>query len=184
MNALITVVPALVAAQTLLPPPMSDPSPHRTPTPQRRLNTIIDESALDADDASPVRVPGTTESTPQGRRPTFSGRVSFSGSIPYRSSILNKLKGTAGDEESGSIRSPRPERPAIPSALQQSPEVYSTPLPILSMIVLSIVRHTYLSLIFGFTIVTDYAWRVLICKCVGTIFIIHGRKYVTTGAGR
>lgn len=34
------------------------------------------------------------------------------------------------------------ERPAIPSALQPA-EAYTTPLPLLSMVVLSIVRTTY-----------------------------------------
>ncbi|KAI0760328.1 major facilitator superfamily MFS-1 [Fomes fomentarius] len=53
--------------------------------------------------------------------------------IVRKPSILSRWR---GDEESGTSQTP--ERPAIPSALQTSGEAYSTPLPVLSMIVLSI----------------------------------------------
>lgn len=55
--------------------------------------------------------------------------------IVRKPSIFSRWK---GDEESGTSQTP--ERPAIPSALQAPGEAYSTPLPVLSMIVLSIVR--------------------------------------------
>ncbi|KAH9855398.1 major facilitator superfamily MFS-1 [Lenzites betulinus] len=87
------------------------------------------DSALDVDED--VVEPQPSES--QGaRRP--SGRVSFS-RLVHKPSLLSRWSRN-GDEESGTTQAP--ERPAIPSALQPSGEVYATPLPILSMIVLSI----------------------------------------------
>ncbi|KAI0754437.1 major facilitator superfamily MFS-1 [Daedaleopsis nitida] len=87
------------------------------------------DSALDIDAEVPEVQGGERSNT---RRP--SGRVSFSGLV-RKPSILSRWSRT-GDEESGTA--PTPERPAIPSALQSSGEVYATPLPALSMIVLSI----------------------------------------------
>ncbi|KAF7795685.1 hypothetical protein EIP86_006850 [Pleurotus ostreatoroseus] len=115
---------------------MSDPSTNRTPVPPRRVfGAPAGDSALDADDASPVRRPTTPQTTP--RRPSAPGRVSFSTQSQHRPSFSRWRSNNALDEEGG-VRSPKPERPAIPSALQPPPEVYSTPLPMVSMIVLSI----------------------------------------------
>ncbi|KAI0642721.1 major facilitator MFS-1 [Trametes meyenii] len=88
------------------------------------------DSALDVDeDAADVQTGGL-----QGtRRP--SRRMSFS-RLMHKPSILSRWS-RAGDEESGGIVQ-TPERPAIPSALQPPGEVYATPLPTLSMTVLSI----------------------------------------------
>ncbi|KAH9926841.1 hypothetical protein B0H21DRAFT_763768 [Amylocystis lapponica] len=85
-----------------------------------------EDSALD-DQESPSHLAGAA----QGR-----GRVSFSG-FNRRPSLLGRWRNST-DEETGAIPSPTRQRPAIPSALQQADEVYATPLPALSMIVLSI----------------------------------------------
>ena len=67
------------------------------------------------------------------------GRISFS-----RQSLAARWRG-AGDEEAAAVPAltPTSERPPIPSALQQSAETYTTPLPLLPMIVLSIVRRSW-----------------------------------------
>ncbi|CAL1699459.1 unnamed protein product [Somion occarium] len=52
----------------------------------------------------------------------------------HRPSFLNRWQNTGGEDGDG-LDSPKPP---IPSALQPPPEVYATPLPMLSMIVLSI----------------------------------------------
>ncbi|KAM5531602.1 hypothetical protein V8D89_014717 [Ganoderma adspersum] len=86
-------------------------------------------------DSVDIDAPGVQGGPSQGTRPPTT-RISFS-SLAGKPSILNRWSRTGdGDEESG-IAQP-PERPAIPSALQASGEVYATPLPVLSMIVLSI----------------------------------------------
>lgn len=86
--------------------------------------------------AAEVDARGAEGDATQGvRRP--STRVSIS-SLVGKPNIFNRWSRAGdGDEESG-IAQPL-ERPAIPSALQASGEVYATPLPVLSMIVLSIV---------------------------------------------
>ncbi|RPD75611.1 major facilitator superfamily MFS-1 [Lentinus tigrinus ALCF2SS1-7] len=88
------------------------------------------DSALDADSDAPEI---QDEAFRGGRRP--SARVSFSGLV-RKPSILSRWSRHGGDEESGITATP--DRPAIPSALQPPGEVYATPLPVLSMIVLSI----------------------------------------------
>ncbi|KAI0701351.1 hypothetical protein BC835DRAFT_1411497 [Cytidiella melzeri] len=96
----------------------------------------LDDSALDVEDSSlALSPPITGQSSTQNRRP--SGRVSFSSMLRHRPSFIARWKAGAVDEEAG-MASPRSERPPIPSALQPPPEVYSTPLPTLSMVVLSI----------------------------------------------
>ncbi|KAI0631169.1 major facilitator MFS-1 [Trametes polyzona] len=87
------------------------------------------DSALDVDE-DPFDSP--REEGRNARRP--SGRVSFS-RLVHKPSILSRWS-RAGDEESGITQTP--ERPPIPSALQPPGEVSATPLPVLSMIVLSI----------------------------------------------
>lgn len=101
----------------------------------------IDDSALDVEEsASPLLSPAggrrSSQATTQGRRP--SGRVSFSSMLRHRPSFISRWKNGGVDEEAG-VSSPRPDRAPIPSALQPPPEVYATPLPTLSMVVLSIV---------------------------------------------
>ncbi|EED83137.1 predicted protein [Postia placenta Mad-698-R] len=90
--------------------------------------------------SAPRRVFGTEAAdeqppggSPQRRR--LSGRVSFS-TIRPRTSIFGRRRSTI-DEENGGDPTQTSERPAIPSALQPG-ESYATPLPVLSMIVLSI----------------------------------------------
>lgn len=102
--------------------------------------TAEDSSAVDTtDDSSPARRPDpprdwSSQATSQRRRP--STRISFSSVLKHRPSFVDRWRNAGGDEESGQLHSPKPP---IPSALQPPTEVYSTPLPILSMIVLSIV---------------------------------------------
>lgn len=57
--------------------------------------------------------------------------------IPFISRLLRRW-GKGRDEHSQSRPSPPSERPPIPSALPSAPESYSSPLPTLSMVVLSI----------------------------------------------
>ncbi|TFY76791.1 hypothetical protein EWM64_g7223 [Hericium alpestre] len=101
-------------------PPASDYSP----TLPRRVFGI-DDSAV-ADDDLAHTSPGPSA------RP---GRISFS-RLTHRPSWFAKWRGEDGDEP------PAPgapsDKPPIPSALQQTGEAYSTPLPKLSMTVLSI----------------------------------------------
>lgn len=96
------------------------------------------DSVLDVEDtASPHITPSSSQPIPRNRRP--SGRVSFSTVLQHRPSFVSRWRNNTGDEESGPLPSPKPERPPIPSALQPPPEMYSTPLPMLSIVVLSIV---------------------------------------------
>ncbi|KAI1794415.1 major facilitator superfamily MFS-1 [Ganoderma leucocontextum] len=82
-----------------------------------------------------IDTPGVQADASQGT-PRPSTRVSFSGLVG-KPTILNRWSRAGdGDEESGVVQPPG--RPAIPSALQAPGEVYATPLPVLSMIVLSI----------------------------------------------
>lgn len=94
------------------------------------------ESAVDTTDLSPG-----PSSQAYARRP--SARISFSSVLKHRPSFVDRWRRTAGDEESGAASSPKSERPPIPSALQPPPEACATPLPTLSMIVLSIVGRFY-----------------------------------------
>ena len=87
---------------------------------------------------------------------------------------------TKGAGENGEQELPPPTsgRAPIPTMMQSSGEAYTTPLPILSMIVLSIVR--IIDVQFGLThnlCLTDNAWRVLIRKRLHAILTIHGQRY-------
>ncbi|EKM57989.1 uncharacterized protein PHACADRAFT_251932 [Phanerochaete carnosa HHB-10118-sp] len=64
--------------------------------------------------------------------------MSFSSAFRHRPSFVTRWRRTAEDEEMGAVSTPKSERPPIPSALQPPPEMCATPLPALSMIVLSI----------------------------------------------
>ena len=96
--------------------------------PPRRTFGPDVSSGGDADTQTPFQA----SNSPQERR--TSARVSFSA---LRKPSFSLLRRSTVDEETadGSVV---PDKPAIPSALQQS-EAYTTPLPTLSMVVLSIV---------------------------------------------
>ncbi|GJE94855.1 major facilitator superfamily MFS-1 [Phanerochaete sordida] len=83
-------------------------------------------------EASPARTPQPPHAQP--RRP--SARMSFASAIARRPSFVARWRAGTGDEEGGAT--PKGERPPIPSALQPPPEACATPLPALSMVVLSI----------------------------------------------
>lgn len=88
---------------------------------------------------------------------------------------------TKGADESGEqeLHPPASGRPPIPTMMQSSGEAYTTPLPILSMIVLSIVCSIAFDARFEMTDgiwFIDNAWRVLIRKCLDAILIIHGQR--------
>ena len=72
-----------------------------------------------------------TSEAPASTTQRILGRISF-GSFRHRPSFLNRVN----EQDSAT---PTPERAPIPTMMQPSSEVYTTPLPILSMIVLSIV---------------------------------------------
>ncbi|KAJ7512779.1 hypothetical protein B0H11DRAFT_1947347 [Mycena galericulata] len=89
-----------------------------------------DESALDDS-------PETPEQTPS-RVQRFIGRLSL-GNSQHRPSFASRWRNNSGNEEEGGPPgTPNTERPPIPTMMQSSTETYATPLPILSMIVLSI----------------------------------------------
>lgn len=96
--------------------------------PPRRMFGPDESSGGDAG----THTPNQPSDSPQGRR--MSARVSFSA---LRKPSFSLLRRSTVDEEAGE-GSVVPDKPAIPSALQQS-EAYTTPLPTLSMVVLSIV---------------------------------------------
>ncbi|KDQ58534.1 hypothetical protein JAAARDRAFT_193093 [Jaapia argillacea MUCL 33604] len=92
-----------------------------------------DESPLDVDSNPLV---GPPQSSQPNRKPP--GRISFS-NITHRPGIISRLRGVNNDEENAlDVGSPGSERPLIPSALSQPGEEYSTPLPVLPLVVLSI----------------------------------------------
>lgn len=95
-------------------------------TPRRTFG--VNESALDAN--------STPGSPPSDERHVL-GRTSFS-QAHHRPSFISRW-GRGQDEEVG-VNPAVSDRPAIPSALEPKGETYSTPLPVLSMVVLSIVR--------------------------------------------
>lgn len=110
--------------------PMSQSRPTGSPsTPKRSFG--VDGSALDTDGDTP----GSLGDQPR----RVLGRVSFDHSQPKPSFIARWRK--LQDEEDGR-GSTVVEPPLIPSALEQKGEAYSTPLPALSMIVLSIVSSS------------------------------------------
>ena len=131
-------VPLMAARRPPHTNPFSEPSSSRRPLvrlvpatmPPQRVFGSGSDSALDVD-PNP-RTPQREDSR------NLSGRMSFS-SLVRNPSVFSRWSRAGGDEESGPAQAP--DKPPIPSALQQS-EAYSTPLPKLSMIVLSIVRLT------------------------------------------
>ncbi|KAJ7158242.1 hypothetical protein C8R43DRAFT_1086999 [Mycena crocata] len=85
-----------------------------------------DESALDDS-------PETPEQTGVRR---LIGRISF-GNSQHRPSFASRWR-NGGNEDGGTPGTPTPDKPPIPTMMQSSGETYATPLPVLSMIVLSI----------------------------------------------
>lgn len=107
---------------------MANTKSNQAPVSSRRVFGI-DESALDLEESSPpVGVDQTARRT---------SRVSF-GFLPHKPSFIGRWRANH-DEETGGPSTPPLERPLIPSALAQDTEIYTTPLPTLSMVVLSIV---------------------------------------------
>ncbi|KAK0237694.1 hypothetical protein EDD85DRAFT_1004446 [Armillaria nabsnona] len=99
---------------------MTTPQANRISLPHRSFG--VDESALDDENDTPQRDGSSL------RR--VLGRISFGNSM-RRPSFASRLRAGAD--------SPAPsERPPVPTVMQPAGEVYQTPLPILSMIVLSI----------------------------------------------
>ncbi|GAW09029.1 major facilitator superfamily MFS-1 [Lentinula edodes] len=101
---------------------MNTPKSNRHSTTPRRTFGA-DDSALDDTDATPTRS-ALRRAIP---------RISF-GSL-HRPSFSFK---NSSDNEDGIVVSPTADKAPIPSVTQPAPEVYATPLPVLSMIVLSI----------------------------------------------
>ncbi|KZT25803.1 major facilitator superfamily MFS-1 [Neolentinus lepideus HHB14362 ss-1] len=92
-----------------------------------------EESALDVEDDV------SSQNAPTTRRGLGRFSPSFSETLRHRPSILSRLSfrgSRVGDEENG--EDVVTDKPLIPSALQQPGEVDTTPLPFLSMTVLSI----------------------------------------------
>ena len=139
-------------------------------TPRRSFG--IDESALGINNDTP----GSLITGGEQRRILGLGRISFN-QIQHKPSLTSRWR--SRDEEDG-IPPASPGRPPIPSALEPKGESYSTPLPALSMIVLSIVR-TLTSLVGGFTdasLCEDYAWRISDSQCFDSVYVVHGEGYV------
>lgn len=106
---------------------MSENTQHPTSLP-RRIFGIDDSPSKVVEEFHGVT--GSSQQVSGGRRVSFSN-------VHRRPSVIGRWRTSTDDEEAAAI-SPSP-RPAIPSALQAPGEVYTTPLPVLSMIVLSIV---------------------------------------------
>ncbi|KAI0918614.1 hypothetical protein AcW1_009544 [Taiwanofungus camphoratus] len=105
---------------------MSENTQHPTSLP-RRIFGIDDSPSKVVEEFHGVT--GSSQQVSGGRRVSFSN-------VHRRPSVIGRWRTSTDDEEAAAI-SPSP-RPAIPSALQAPGEVYTTPLPVLSMIVLSI----------------------------------------------
>ncbi|KAJ7359424.1 major facilitator superfamily domain-containing protein [Mycena albidolilacea] len=86
-----------------------------------------DESAID----------DSPETPEQNRVRSFIGRLSFGNFSQRRPSFASRLR-NSGEDGGAEPGTPRAERPPIPTMMQSSGETYATPLPILSMVVLSI----------------------------------------------
>lgn len=109
---------------------MSGTRAERASIPRRSFG--VQEPALDDD--------GETSSTNLAQR--LLGRISFGNSQHRPSFTFRGRTPSAGGLES--TQGIPPDRPPIPTMMQSSGEVYTTPLPTLSMIVLSIVRSVIL----------------------------------------
>ncbi|KAJ6470651.1 hypothetical protein C8R47DRAFT_757411 [Mycena vitilis] len=86
-----------------------------------------DESALD----------DSPETPEHNRVRNLIGRISFGNLSQHRPSFASRWR-NGGEDGEASPGTPRTERAPIPTMMQSSGETYATPLPVLSMIVLSI----------------------------------------------
>ncbi|KAF8186962.1 major facilitator superfamily domain-containing protein [Mycena galopus ATCC 62051] len=82
-------------------------------------------------------VDDSPETADRNRVRSFIGRLSFGNFSQRRPSFASPLR-NVGEDAGAEPSTPRTERPPIPTMMQSSAETYATPLPILSMIVLSI----------------------------------------------
>ena len=99
------------------------------------------------------------------------GRISFSSLRRGRPSFLNPRNGD-------STSTPSTERPPIPTMMTGSGEAYMTPLPKLSMVVLSIVSpisSLFVWAILKVLIDLVYARRISLGQCINTISTEHGQ---------
>lgn len=126
--------PKYLATEPSTPPFATMSSSHPSQPPRRVFGP--GDSALDADEDQ------LGEDALRGQ-PRPGGRVSFSGLV-RKPSLISRWRGRGNDEEIGDAVVSHPDQPAIPSALQSSGDVYTTSLPTLSMIVLSIVCDMFL----------------------------------------
>ena len=124
-----------------------------------RVSGFNEDSAVDTAESSPLRQSPSRANSQQTAQPLgqatptqrrkLSERLSFTGVLRHRPSFVERWRTAGGDEEAGlggEMPSPKVERPPIPSALQPTSEVYSTPLPMISMTVLSIVSEVLATL--------------------------------------
>lgn len=107
------------------------------------------------------------------------GRLSFGG-LKKRPSFVSRWAGNidpnGAEAASGT---PVPERALIPAVMQPAGDAYTTPLPVLSMIVLGIVRVNSCNLkLFCLSLVLGHARRVSQCKRRDTFPPLHGQRYV------
>jgi hypothetical protein len=110
-----------------------DPRLNLIPGPPRRVFGVDDST----EETAPAEHSGQT-------RPN--SRISFGQlPVPRKISFIHRFRANP-DEEAGGASTSQPERPPIPSALTQATETYATPLPVLSMIVLSIVNRVFVGL--------------------------------------
>lgn len=107
---------------------MSAAHPRRMSMPAHRTFGT-NESALDVDNDDEPSIARRVLSFGQQHRPSFTSR--------WRNS----------ENLQGELPTPTTERPPIPTMMQPAGEIYTTPLPVLSMIVLSIVRSFHWALI-------------------------------------
>lgn len=125
-----------------------------TPKLGRRTSTprmgYTEDSTLFTDDGTPSSVEGHGVAGATHPRRSFVSRL-------RRASRASLWKNLPEEEE---LVSPSSERPPIPSALAPSGEIVSSPLPILPMIVLSIVRLRTLDLpSLPLMILRRYCWE-------------------------
>lgn len=102
------------------------------------------------------------------------GRISFGSLHKKPSPLLSRPRDVEGDSTSSPSAT---GRPPVPTVMQPSGETYTTPLPLLSMIVLSIVRVSFPRICLCLTHpITDYVGRVSFCQRFHPIPSFHGQR--------